>query len=113
MRFFVAEKIREQLFHLLGEEVPYSCAVEIDQFDEKAKPPRIEATIFVERESQKGIVIGKGGAKVKEIGQSARRKIEELLGGQVFLGLRVKLLKDWSKDSTALKRLGYSLQKKG
>lgn len=64
-RFFVAEKIRERLYYLLGEEIPYSCAVEIERFEEKTKPPRIEATIHVERDSQKGIVIGQGGKKNK------------------------------------------------
>ena len=110
-RFFVAEKIRARLFYLLGEEVPYSCAVEIDRFEENSKPPRIEATLFVERESQKGIVIGKGGKKIKEIGQSARAEIEEFLGQQIFLGLKVKVLKDWSENPTELKKMGYTFQK--
>ncbi|OFZ56821.1 MAG: GTPase Era [Bdellovibrionales bacterium RIFOXYC1_FULL_54_43] len=111
-RFFVAEMIREQLFLRLGEELPYSCAVEIERFDEAAKPPRIEAVIHVERESQKGIVVGKGGVKIKEIGQNARRKIEEFLGYTVFLGLKVKLLKDWTRDAAALRRMGYTLPEK-
>ena len=111
-RFFVAEKIREQLFHLLGDEVPYSCAVEIVLFDEQAKPPRIEAVIHVERESQKGIVIGQGAKKIKEIGQAARKEIEEFLGEQIFLGLKVKLLADWSRDGAALEKMGYYLPKK-
>lgn len=109
LRFFVAEKIREQLFHLLGEEIPYSCAVHIDQFDESKRIPHIEATIFVERESQKGMVIGKGGKKIKEIGQLARNEIEDFISQHVFLGLKVKVLKDWSRDSEALKRLGFNL----
>ncbi len=108
-RFFVGEMIREQLFLTLGEEVPYSCAVEIEKFEENKKPPRIEAVIHVERDSQKGMVVGKGGAKIKEIGQGAREAIEEFLGVQVFLGLRVKVLKEWSRDAEALKRLGYIL----
>jgi GTP-binding protein Era len=110
-RFFVSEKIREQLLLKLGEELPYSCGVEIDSFDEKAKPPRIEATIYVERESQKGIVVGKGGAKIKEIGQSARKTIEEFLGEHIFLGLKVKLLKDWTRDKQSMERMGYRQQK--
>jgi GTP-binding protein Era len=110
-RFFIGEKIREQLFLKLGEEIPYSCAVEIESFNEKTKPPRIEATIHVERESQKGIVIGKGGQKIKEIGQAARKEAEEFLGYQIHLGLQVKLLKDWSRNAEALKRLGYHLPK--
>jgi GTP-binding protein Era len=109
MRFFVGEKVREQLFRCLGEELPYSCAVEIERFDESAKPPRIEAVIHVERESQKGMVIGKGGAKIKEIGTNARKEIEDFLGQTVFLGLRVDVIKDWTKDAKAMKRMGYVL----
>ena len=111
VRFFVAEMIREQLLHCLGEEIPYSCAVEIEKFDEQGKPPRIEAIIHVERDSQKGMVIGKGGAKIKEIGQKARQNIEAFVGNQVFLGLRIKVLKDWTRDADALRRLGYDLPK--
>jgi GTP-binding protein Era len=110
-KFFVSEKIREQLLLKLGEELPYSCGVEIDSFDEKAKPPRIEATIYVERESQKGIVVGKGGAKIKEIGQDARKTIEAFLGEHIFLGLKVKLLKDWTRDKQMMERMGYRQQK--
>ncbi len=113
MRFFVAEKIREQLYLHLGEELPYSCAVEIDSFDENSKPPRIEATIHVERDSQKGMVVGKGGSKIKDIGTSARKEVESFVGSKVFLGLRVKLLKDWTRDAQALKRFGYKSEKKG
>ncbi len=101
--------MREQLFLNLGQEIPYSCAIEIERFDEQVKPPRIEATIYVERDSQKGMVIGKAGQKIKEIGQAARAEIEEFLDSQVFLGLKVKVLKDWSRDDEALKRLGYNL----
>lgn len=111
-RFFAAEKVREQLFLQLGEEIPYSCAVEIEQFQDP-KPgerlTRIEAVIHVERDSQKGMVIGKGGKKIKEIGQAARKEIEEFIGGPVFLGLRVKVLKDWTRDAESLKRMGYVL----
>ncbi len=105
-RFFVAEQIRSRLFYLLGEEVPYSCAVDIESFQEDAKPIRIEAVIYVERESQKGIVIGQGGKKIKEIGQSARKEIEKFLGQQIFLGLRVKVLKEWTSNLESLKRIG-------
>jgi GTP-binding protein Era len=112
VKFFVAEKIREQLLLQLGEELPYSCAVEITQFDESASPPRIEATIHVERESQKGMVVGAGGRKIRDIGTAARAQIEKFVGGKVFLGLTVKLLKEWSRDAEALKRLGYHLPEK-
>lgn len=108
-RYFVAEKIREQLFLKLGDEIPYSCAIEIEKFIEDAVPPRIEASIHVERDSQKGIVIGAGGKKIKEIGTAARHEIEDFLGGKVFLGLNVKVTPDWSKNSETLKRLGYDL----
>jgi GTPase len=111
VRFFVGEQIREQLLMKLGEEVPYSCAVEIERFDENTRPPRIEAIIHVERESQKGIVVGKGGAKIKEIGMAARQDIEQFLAKPVFLGLRVKVLKEWTRDANTLKRLGYVMPK--
>lgn len=106
-RFFVAEQIREQLFLKLGDELPYSCGVEIEKFDENAKPLRIEATIYVERDSQKGMVVGKGGSKIKEIGQSARATIEKFLDQKIFLGLQVKVLKDWTRDVAAMERMGY------
>ncbi len=105
VRFFVGEFIREQLFLQLGEEIPYSCAVETTCFNEKVKPTRIEATILVERESQKGMVIGHGGSKIKSIGQKAREKTESFLGEKIFLGLKVKVLKDWTKNKEKLKRL--------
>lgn len=109
VRFFVAEKIREQLLLQLGEELPYCCAVEIERFEEGGKLPRIEAVIHVERDSQKGMVVGKGGQKIKAIGTAARAEVEKFMGQGVFLGLSVKVLKDWSKDAEALKRLGYHL----
>ena len=113
-RFFVAEKVREQLFRCLGDELPYSCAVEIEKFDESDPAmPRIQAIIHVERDSQKGMVIGKGGLKIKEIGSNARTEVEEFVGGPVFLGLRVNVLKDWTRDSEAMKRLGYLLPHMG
>jgi GTP-binding protein Era len=108
-RFFVAEKIREQLFLCLGQELPYGCAVEIQKFEEAKNPPRIEAVIHVERDSQKGMVIGKGGTKIKEIGSNARHAIERFLGQKVFLGLKVDVLKDWTRDADTLKKMGYHL----
>lgn len=109
MKFFAAEKVRQQLFSCLGEELPYSCAVEVTRYSEDVIPVRIEATIHVERESQKGMVIGKGGLKIKEIGQQARAEIEKMVGQKIFLGLQVNFLKDWSKDKKQLKRMGYVL----
>jgi GTP-binding protein Era len=108
-RYFVGEKIREQLLLKLGEEIPYSCAVQIEKFEEKTKPVRIEAMIYVERDSQKGMVIGKAGTKIKEIGQDARLEIEEFLGEHVFLGLRVKVLKEWTRNAENLRQMGYFL----
>lgn len=107
-RFFVAEKIRARLFYLLGDELPYSCAVEIESFNETSKPIRIEATIYVERESQKGIVIGDQGKKIKEIGQTARHEIEKFLGEKIFLGLKVKLLRQWTQNGEGLRKAGYN-----
>lgn len=108
-RFIAGEMIREKAFRLTGEEIPYAVAVTLDQFkEEKAgKLIRIEATIHVERNSQKGIVIGKGGQKLKEIGQAARREIERMVGTKVFLKLFVRVQKNWSKDTKALRRFGY------
>ena len=108
MRYFAGELVRKQLYLQLGEELPYCCAVRIDTFKE-GKLPRIEATILVERESQKGMVIGKGGLKLKEIGTEARREIEKLMGSKIFLGLRVEVLPNWSRDKKHLEALGYVL----
>jgi GTP-binding protein Era len=108
-RFIAGEMIREKAFRLTGEEIPYAVAVTVDQFKEEktGKLIRIEATIHVERNSQKGIVIGKGGQKLKEIGQAARREIERMVGTKVFLKLFVRVQKNWSKDTKALRRFGY------
>ncbi len=108
LRYFAAEKIREKLFYCMGDEIPYSCAVEIIKFDEKGKLPRIEAIIHVERDSQKGMVIGQGGKKIKEIGQTARVEIEKLVGSKIFLGLKVEVTKNWTSKIETLKRLGYA-----
>lgn len=112
MRTIAGELIQESLFYLLGEELPYSCAVEIERYDEPnetRKYPEIHAAIHVERESQKPMVIGKGGAKIKEIGQSARGTIEKFLGQKVVLRLFVKVTPKWTKNPEELKRLGYIL----
>lgn len=107
LRTLAGELIREQILRQTAEEIPHSVAVYIDEFDETVSPPRIRATIFVERDSQKGIVIGDQGARLKEIGAYARKAIEEQMGEQIFLDLWVKVLKNWRKDKPALKRLGY------
>ena len=110
-RFVVAELIRKQLFMKLGDELPYSCAVEIESFKEKEKPITIHAMIYVERDSQKGMVIGAGGKKIKDIGIDARKEIESLLGDKVRLELRVKVMEGWTSESEKMKHLGYSLEK--
>ncbi len=109
-RFFVAEIIREKIFQLTGEEVPYATAVTIDEFEElpDRKLARIQATIYVEKDSQKGIVIGKGGAKLKEIGTAARLEAERFLGVRVGLKLWVKVDPNWTRDEREVRRLGYN-----
>lgn len=108
-RFIIAEVIREKVFQLAYQEVPYAVAVEVEQV--KAREGRnltdVEATIYVEKESQKGIIIGRGGAMLKKIGEQARPEIEMLLGTKVFLSLWVKVRPDWQTDDESLKRFGY------
>jgi GTP-binding protein Era len=108
LRFLAAEEIREALFEELAEEVPYSVAVEIESFDE-SKPDgvRIRATLWVERDSQKGIVLGQGGRKIKAIGKRARQAIGELLGTPAHLSLWVKVDPRWAKKPKRLQALGY------
>ena len=108
-RFIAAEMIREKAFRLTGEEVPYAVAVTIDAFKEEknGRLIAIDATLHVERDSQKGILIGKGGRKLKEIGEAARKEIERMVGAQVFLKLFVRVQKNWSRDAKALERFGY------
>lgn len=107
-RFFVGELIREAIFKMFREEVPYSTEVLIDDFKEKpGSKDIIEATVFVESESQKGILIGKGGAAIKALGQNARRSIEQFLDRPVFLGLHVKVMPKWRRDARMLKKFGY------
>ena len=102
----IAELIREQSLRRTQAEVPHSIAVVIEEVERSDDLVRIHASLIVERDSQKGIVIGKGGAMLKEIGTAARHQIEELLGTKVFLDLRVKVLKEWQRDPKALQRLG-------
>ncbi len=108
-RFIAAEMIREKVFRTTGQEIPYSTAVSVDSFSEKKKGAlvKINATIHVERASQKGMVIGKNGSKLKEIGQAARQEIERMLGTKVYLKLFVRVQKNWSKDTKALRKFGY------
>lgn len=108
-RFIVAEMIREKVFENTGQEIPYSTAVTIEDFTEEPDSGRvtIHAAIHVERNSQKGIVIGSGGQMLKTIGAAARLDIERLLGVRVFLNLFVKVEKNWSKNPRAIRKLGY------
>ena len=105
-RFMLSELIREQTFRLLGEEIPHAIAVRIAEFSE-GNPPRIEAHIWVERESQKGIVVGKDGQRIKEISTRARKSIEQFLGKHVFLDVMVKVRKGWADNQVDLNSLGY------
>jgi len=108
-RFIAAEIVREKAFRLTGQEIPYALAVTIDSFKEERNGSlvRIHATIHVERDSQKGIVIGRQGAKLRQIGEAARQEIEVLLGTRVFLKLFVRVQKNWTRDTRALRKFGY------
>jgi GTP-binding protein Era len=107
--FFVAETIREKLFLAMRQEVPYACAVRVEEVVERGldAPLYIRGEIFVERPSQKGIVIGEGGAMLKRVGQAARRELEAFFGVRVFLDLRVRVRRDWRQDDRALRELGF------
>ncbi len=105
-RFVVAEMIREKVFELTKDEIPYSTAVVIEEMKEEPEITRITAIIYVERDSQKGILIGKGGAMLKQIGTLARRDAEKLLGAKIFLQLWVKVKKGWREDDRMLKNIG-------
>jgi GTP-binding protein Era len=109
LRYFVAELIRETALEQLDDEVPYSVAVEIEEFREERSPVYIRAVVYLERESQKRIFIGAGGAKIRDIGKAARQKVEQLIGAPAYLDLWVKVLPNWRKNPTALTRLGYTV----
>lgn len=109
LRFFAAELVRETALEQLSEEIPHAVACGIEEFREDRDPVYIRAIIYVERESQKRIVIGHQGARIREIGRAARLKIEDLLSSPVFLDLWVKVLPNWRRDQAALRRLGYVL----
>jgi GTP-binding protein Era len=109
--FYVAEVIREKVFQATHEEVPYAVAVRVDELTERKEPARLDirATIFVERESQKGILIGKGGQMLKRIGTAARLELEAFFGIKVFLGLTVQVRPGWRRDERALREFGFLL----
>jgi len=106
-RFLAAEHVREQLTRLLSDELPYSLTVEIEQFAEEPDLLRIGAVIWVEKDSQKGIVIGKGGERLKAVGSRSRQSMEKLFGSKVFLQLWVRVKTGWADDERALNSLGY------
>lgn len=109
-RFLAAEAVREQLTRLLSAELPYALSVEVETFEESAELLRIGAVIWVDKPSQKGIVIGKGGAQLKEVGSRARTTLENLFDTQVFLQLWVRVKEGWADDERALRSLGYDDQ---
>lgn len=112
LRYMAAEIIREKALYLLQDEVPHSLAVEVDEFAERSdKLTYISAILYVERESQKGIVLGSGGAMIKRIGQAARPDIEELVGTKVYLELWVKVWERWRKRQNLLRQLGYAVER--
>ncbi|MGH9392075.1 MAG: GTPase Era [Vicinamibacteria bacterium] len=105
-RFFVSEMVREKILEATWEEIPYSTAVVIDAWEEGEKLTRIEASVLVERESQKGILVGKGGSMLKGIGTAARQDIEAFLATKVFLGLHVRVRSEWRENQRLLSELG-------
>jgi GTP-binding protein Era len=108
-RFFVAEMVRETALEQLDEEVPYSLACEVEEFGEGSTPLYIRTVLYVERESQKRILIGASGRRIREIGKDARVKIEAFLDARVYLDLWVKVLPNWRKSDSAVRRFGYRL----
>jgi GTPase len=107
LRFFVVEYLREAAFELLGDELPYAFNAEVEEFRENESPMYIRVTLFVERESQKGIVIGRNGQTIKALGAHARARLEELTGSPVYLDTWVKALPKWRKSASALTRFGF------
>jgi GTPase len=106
-RFFAAELLREKLFETMGQELPYRCEVVVDSFKEEGRLRRIETTILVERDSQKAIVLGAGGERLKQMATAARKDMERLFGGKVYLGVWVKVRRAWTDDARVLRQLGY------
>jgi GTP-binding protein Era len=109
VRFFAAELVRETVLEQLHDEVPYAVAVQVEEFREERSPLYIRAVIYVERDSQKAIIIGSKGAQIRSIGEAARKKIESFLGSRVYLDLWVKVLANWRKNPGSLSRFGYQL----
>lgn len=112
LRFFVVEYLREAAFELLEDELPYAFTAEVEEFREAERPMYIRVTLFVERETQKAMVIGRGGQTIKAIGQHARTRLEELVGVPVYLDLWVKTLPRWRRSPAALARFGFPTSEK-
>lgn len=106
-RFFAAELLREKLFEELGQELPYVCEVVVDSFKLEGRLRRIETSILIERESQKAILIGAGGARLKSMATAARKDMERMFGGKVYLGVWIKVRRAWTDDARVLRQLGY------
>ena len=106
-QFIAQELVREQLYHQLGKELPYACAVQIEDWDDNNGEITIRAVIVVERDSQKAIVVGRGGSRVKELGIAARTELSRVFGKPVHLKLFVKVLEEWSREANQLAKLGY------
>ena len=106
-RFLAAEFIREKIFRLLGDEIPYSTTVVIDSFEHDADLRRIHATVFVDRDAHRAILLGEGGSRMKEIASTARGDMERLFGGKVFLEIWIRVKTGWADDETLLTRFGY------
>jgi GTP-binding protein Era len=109
-RFLAAEIIREKVMSSTKQEVPHAVAVRVESFEESEKLVRIRAIVSVEREGQKGILIGRGGEKLKAIGTAAREELEEILGAKVFLEIRVKVERDWRQDPRLVQQLDWRRQ---
>lgn len=110
MRFFVSEIVREKILLFYQKEIPYSCEVAVESYEERDGIDNISCLIFVERESQKAILIGHQGKAIKKLGTEARKDIEEFTGKKCFLSLHIKVLKDWRNSDRALKSFGYALE---
>ena len=106
-RFLAAEFVREKIFRLLGEEVPYATTVTIERYEHEGELRRINATVHVDRENQRAILLGAGGARMKEIASAARSDMERLFGGKVYLEVFVRVARGWADDDAQLKRFGY------
>jgi len=109
LRFFAAELVRESCMETYRDEVPYGVMCRVDEFREQQDPAYIRVVIYVEKGSQKGIIIGRGGSAIKEIGEASRKKIEGLMGRRIYLELRVKVLAGWRRKRSRLRQLGFAL----